>query len=70
MVPLPHAIADAPLLMAHVVALVTPVQVRVDVPPAVIVGGVAVNAPTVGAALTVTVAVAVTLPPGPVAVSV
>ena len=62
-----------PLLIEQVVALVTPLQVKVDDWPAVIVVGLAVNEPMVGAvggAFTVTVAVAGVLPPGPVAVSV
>jgi hypothetical protein len=49
------------------------VQLNIDVWPAVIVGGVAVNETTVGggdAAFTVTVAFALAVPPGPVAVKV
>jgi len=46
-------------------------QERVEEPPAVMVDGVAVKLPIVGAAaLTVTVTDAVLVPPGPVAISV
>jgi hypothetical protein len=72
--PLAHVMAPTPLLMAHVVALVMPLHASVDDPPRMNVGGVAPNDPTAGAvgatAVTVTVAVCIALPPGPVAVSV
>ena len=70
-VPLAHDTVPTPLLIEQVVALVTPLQVKVADWPAVIVVGLAVNEPMVGAAaVTVTVTVAVELPPGPVAVNV
>jgi hypothetical protein len=55
----------------HVVALVIPLHASADGPSGKIGFGSAVKLPiVVGAALTVTVAVLVTLPPGPVTVSV
>ena len=69
--PLAHETFPTPLSIEQVVALVIPLHDSVDDCPAVIVVGLAVNDPIVGAAaLTVTVAVAVVLPPAPVAVSV
>ena len=73
LVPLLHGTVPTPLLIEQVVALVIPLQVKVDDWPAVIVVGLAVNEAMVGAvgdAPTVTLAVAGVLPPGPVAVSV
>ena len=68
--PLAHDTAPTPLLIEHVVALVIPLHDSVDDCPALIVVGLALNAPIAGAGFTVTVAFAVVLPPAPVAVSV
>ena len=71
MLALAHETVPTPWSIAHVVALVIPLHDSVNEAPAVMVVGLAVNNPIVGAAaLTVTVAVAVLLPPAPVAVSV
>jgi hypothetical protein len=70
-VPLAHDTVPTPLLIEQLVALATLLHVKVADWPAVIVVGLAVNEPMVGAAaFTVTVAVAGVLPPGPVAVKV
>jgi len=61
--------APTPLSMVTLVAFVVD-QLKVVAPPAGIVAGVAVKLLTVGNALTVTVTVALAVPPGPVAVSV
>ncbi len=69
--PLLHDTDPTPLLIEQLVAFVIPLHESVDDCPLVIVDGLAENAPIVGAAaFTVTVAVAVLLPPAPVAVSV
>jgi hypothetical protein len=66
-----HGTVPTPLLIEQVVALVIPLQAKVADWPGAIVVGLAVNEPMVGAvALTVTLALAVLLPPVPVAVSV
>ena len=69
--PFAHDTVPTPLLIEQLVALVTLLHVKVADWPAVIVVGLAVNEPMVGAgAFTVMVAVAGVLPPGPVAVKV
>ncbi len=71
MLPLLHDTDPTPLLIEQLVALVMPLHESVDDWPLVIVDGLAEKEPIVGAAaFTVTVAVAVLLPPAPVAVSV
>jgi hypothetical protein len=63
--------APTPLSMLQLVAFVIPLHDSVDDWPLVIVVGLAVNVPILGpAALTVTVADFVALPPDPVAVNV
>ena len=69
--PLASCVPAMPLIETEVAFAV--VQLSTDVWPAVIVGGVAAKETTVGggkAALTVTVAFALAVPPGPIAVKV
>src|SRR5690242_16846965 len=72
LLPFAHDTAPTPLSIEQLVAFVMPLQEREDDCPLVMPAGFAVNEPMAGAAgaLTVTVVVAVVLPPDPVAVSV
>jgi hypothetical protein len=69
-----HGTLPTPLLIEQFAAFVIPLHESLDDCPFVMLDGLAANDPIVGAvgggAFTVTVAVAVTLPPSPVAVNV